>query len=100
MYIELAVIYLELIVEVTEKKISKRQRVLNIALGNKLLKKGFKTKKGKGLKTALIDYICYELIINRNALDNRIQGRKALRLLVNHFSAEIIIVIPRNSIAV
>jgi DNA-binding Xre family transcriptional regulator len=57
---------------VTEKKISKRQRALNVALGNDLLKKGFKTKKGKGLKTALIDYICYELIINRNALDNRI----------------------------
>jgi hypothetical protein len=69
-------------------------------LGNDLLKKGFKTKKGKGLKTALIDYICYELVINRNALDNRIQGGKALWLLVNYFSAGIIIVIPRNSMAV
>jgi len=69
-------------------------------LGNNLLKKGFKTKKGKGLKTALIDYIYHKLVINRNILDNRIQGGKALRLLVNYFSAGIIIVIPRNSIAV
>jgi len=43
-----------------------------MVLGNDLLKKGVKTKKGKGLKTALIDYIYYELIINRNILDNRI----------------------------
>ena len=69
---ELATIYSELIAEVTEKKTSKTQRVLNAALRNELLKKGFKTKKGKGLKTALIDYICYELVIDRNALDNRI----------------------------
>ena len=49
---------------------------------------------------ALIDYICYKLVINRNVLDNRIQGGKALRLLVNYFSAGIIIVIPGNGIAV
>ena len=100
MHMELAVVYLELIAEVIEKKILKGQRVLNIVLGNKLLKKGFKTKKGKGLKTALIDYICYELVIDRNALDNRIQGGKALWLLVDHFGAGIIIVIPGNGMAV
>ena len=72
MHIELATIYSELMAEVTEKKTLKTQRVLNAALRNKLLKKGFKTKKGKGLKMALIDYIYYKLIINRNILDNRI----------------------------
>ena len=69
---ELAVVYLELIVEVTEKKTLKRQRAINKILENKFLKKGFKTKKEKGLKMAVIDYICHELVINRNALDNRI----------------------------
>ena len=100
MHMELAVVYSELMAEVTEKKISKGQRALNVALGNELSKKGFKTKKGKGLKTALIDYICHELVIDRNALDNRIQGGKALRLLVDHFGAGIIIVIPGNGMAV
>ena len=43
-------------------------------LRNKLLKNSFKTKKGKGLKTADIDYICYKLIINRNILNLRQKG--------------------------
>jgi len=38
---ELAVVYSELMAEVTEKKISKRQRALNVALGNELSKKRF-----------------------------------------------------------
>ena len=69
---ELAVVYLELIMEVTKKNTLKRQKAINKALENKFLKKGFKTKKGKGLKMAIINYICHELVINRNALDNRI----------------------------
>ena len=72
MHIELAVVYLEFMVEVMEKKTLKRQRAINKMLENEFLKKGFETKKGKGLKMAVIDYICHELVINRNALDNRI----------------------------
>ena len=43
-------------------------------LRNKFLKNGFKTKKGKGLKTAVIDYIYYKLVINKNILDLRRKG--------------------------
>ena len=100
MHIELAVVYSKLIIEITEKKTLKRQRAINKILENKFLKKGFKIKKRKGLKTAVIDYICHKLVINRNALDNRIQSGKALQLLVDHFGTKIIIVIPRNDMTI
>ena len=71
-YIELVKVYIKLIKEVIFiNKIIKKEKVKKKALKMEFKLKDYFIVKGKGLKLAIIQYICRELIIKRNVLDYR-----------------------------
>ena len=84
MHIELTKAYIELIKEVTFiNKATKEEKAKKKALKMELELKEYPTAKGKGLKSAIIQYICCEFVIERNALDYRTQCRKSIKYLVD-----------------
>ena len=71
-YIELIDAYIKLVKEaIFISKATKEEKVKRKALKTELRLKGYPTIKGKGLKLAIIQYICCELVIERNILDYR-----------------------------
>ena len=71
-YIKLTDAYIKLIKEaIYTSKATKEEKVKKKALKTELKLKGCPTAKGKGLKSAIIQYIYRELVIKRNVLDYR-----------------------------
>ena len=72
MYIKFIKAYIELIKEVIFiSKATKEEKAKKKILKTELKLKKYPTVKGKGLKSAIIQYICHKLVMERNALDYR-----------------------------
>ena len=70
MHIKLTEVYIKFIKEVTFiNKATKEEKAKKKALKTEFKLKGCPTAKRKGLKSAMIQYICHKLIMERNALD-------------------------------
>ncbi|XTI96197.1 hypothetical protein V2W45_1337275 [Cenococcum geophilum] len=83
-YIELTDAYIKLIKEaICTSKATKEEKAKKKALKTELRLKGCPTAKGKGLKSAMIQYIYRELVIERNILDYRTQCGKSVKSLVD-----------------
>ena len=101
MHIELTDAYIELVKEATfTSEATKEEKAKKKALKTELRLKGCPTAKGKGLKSAMIQYICRELVMERNALDYRTQCGKSVKCLVDQVGPGIIPVLPEGGMNV
>ena len=64
-------------------KATKEEKAKKKALKTKLKLKGYPTAKRKGLKSIIIQYICYKLVMERNILNYRTQCGKSIKCLIN-----------------
>jgi hypothetical protein len=101
MHMELTEAYIELIKEATfTSGATKEEKAKKNALKTELRLKGCPTAKGKGLKSAMIQYICRELVMEKNALDHRTQCGKSVKCLVDQVGPGIIPVLPEGGMNV
>src|SRR6266568_3781487 len=101
MHMELTEAYIELIKEATfTNEATKEEKAKKKALKAELKLKGCPTAKGKGLKSAMIQYICRELAMERNTLEYITQRGKSVKCLVDQVGPGIIPVLPEGGMNV